>query len=47
VVGVEGRDARLQAFAELVREYIVSVQRFKRAVLERLEEVGWSRTGLR
>jgi hypothetical protein len=41
VVGVAGRDARLQGFAELVTECIVSVQRFKRAALERLEEVGW------
>jgi hypothetical protein len=38
---VVGRDARLKAFAELMRQYIVSVQLFKRAVLERLEDVGW------
>jgi hypothetical protein len=41
VVGVAGRDARLQVFAELVREYTVSVQRFMRVMLERLDEVGW------
>jgi hypothetical protein len=41
VVGLAERDARLQAFAELVREYTVSVQRFMRAMLERLDEVGW------
>jgi hypothetical protein len=41
VVGVAGKHVRVQGFAELVMEYIVSVQRFKRAALERLEEVGW------